>query len=927
MRKGTSIFENRERKWDFFTTFAAKCTDMKLKFNINYNTKWGECMHVMLSYRSTDGKVNINDMPMNTVDGEKWTLDTVVMDSHKHHIETFAYYYLLEDNDGKLLRSEWNMTERVYVFDMSHSYSFVDQWRDMPLQFHLFSNAYVTSEGLKRNDIVKPVHLPIFRKTIIFRVSAPQLKKDEALAILGNHPAIGDWNITRYLRMTYMGGYDWILSVDVECIPMPIEYKYVVINTKNNALVAWEEGGNRSFMADEIVDGQVVVLYGDTLRVCESMWKAAGVVIPIFSLRSEHSYGVGDFGDLKRMVDWTVDVGMKVIQTLPINDTTSTHQWSDSYPYNSISVYALHPHYMDLEQLGALKDKTKMTAYHRQRQELNALPYSDYMAVDRVKTAYINDAFEENGQSILRSESFKKFMSANRHWLLPYAAFSVLRDKYGTAHYKDWKTCSKYNKEEIERFCMDDANQKKVEYIYYVQYNLYIQLKGASDYAREHNVVLKGDLPIGVNIDSVETWVDPFYFNMDMQTGAPPDGFSENGQNWGFPTYNWERMSHDNYRWWKDRFNFMEQFFDAFRIDHVLGFFRIWEIPKDAIFGTLGHFSPSMPMNEDEIGYFGLKFRKDLYTKPFINDSTLDKVFGIHAVYVKTNFLIKKAYGLYELKSEYDTQKKVRDYFHGRNDENSLWIRDGLYRLIANVLFVFDPRQEVMYHPRIGAYHEPVYEVLSDDDKDAYMRLYNNYFYRRHNIQWKQTALKRLPTILDNTRMLVCAEDLGMLPDCVEEVLDRLRILSLDIQTMPKETGVEFGHIGGYPYRSVATVSTHDMPPMRLWWEENHERTQRYYTTMLQKEGPAPRHLTTILAEEIVARHLYSPAMLCLLSFQDLTAMDQRLRSKDIVAERINVPADSYNRWQYRMHVTIETLMKEEQFNRKLKLMVKRSQR
>ena len=479
------------------------------------------------------------------------------------------------------------------------------------------------------------------------------------------------------------------------------------------------------------------------------------------------------------------------------------------------------------------------------------------------------------------------------------------------------------------------GGQDEAELIYYIQYQLHVQLLAAANYARSKGIILKGDVPIGVNRDSVETATHPELFNLDCSTGAPPDAFSLNGQNWGFPTYNWQEEQPGRKKrhqvslpdWFQQRMKWMEQYFDAFRIDHVLGFFRIWEIPQDAVFGIMGHFSPAMPFAVNEIEYFGLPFRRDLFTRPFINDRVLERLFGVHAQYVRDNFLVPLAYGLYGLREEYNTQRKVQARFEGRNDENSLWIRDGLYRLISDVLFVEDPRQPEMYHPRIGAWQEPVYEALTAEEKDAYMRLYNNFFYQRHNFFWGQNAVHRLKATVCQTQMLCCAEDLGMLPDCVSHVLDHLRILTLEIQSMPKQNGFEFSHLDGNPYRSVATFSTHDMPPLRLWWEESPERTQRYYATMLQKQGRAPEHLPAHLAEEIIARHLYCPSMLCLLSLQDWLAMDSELRSKHVREERINVPSDSYNRWKYRMHITIEELLQANKYNNKVKTMITRSKR
>ncbi len=870
---------------------------MKLKFSIQYGTQWGESLHVVVSYLSIDGTRKTANLLMLTDDGTLWTLETSAVESRQHPIASFSYYYQVEDEVGHVIRREWTMIPRTYHFDTSKSYVLSDLWRDIPIQYHLYSSAYTTTRGISCDKQVQPHRVPLYRKTIIFRVSAPQLLKGQSLAIVGSHPALGDWNVARYLRMEYIGQSDWMLSVNVDAVLLPLEYKYVVIDDASNTLVTWEEGDNRTtdgLLPPDVTavpDGTVLVAYGENLRIKEKTWRVAGVVVPVFSLRSDSSYGVGDFGDLRQMVDWAVSTGMKVIQILPVNDTTTSHGWSDSYPYNIISAFALHPHYLDLEAFGSLKSKQKMTAYHRQRRELNALGYSDYEAVDRVKSAFINDLFEERGKQTLESKEFKAWYADNKYWLEPYALY--LSGSAGE--------------------------------IYFTQYHLHLQLKAAADYARSKGIVLKGDIPIGVNFNSVETKTHPALFNLDAQTGAPPDAFSQNGQNWGFPTYNWSAVAIGD--WWHRRLEWMSQYFDAFRIDHVLGFFRVWEVPVDAIFGILGHFSPALPLTVSEIEYFGLPFRKDFMTRPFINDRVIERLFGIHAQFVKENFLIPRSYGLYDLKAEYNTQRKVRDHFEGRGDENSLWIRDGLYRLISGVLFLEDPRQPNMYHPRIGIYNEPVFDALTNEEKDAFMRLYNNFFYQRHNFFWGSEATRRLTDVFGQTRMLCCAEDLGMLPDCVSPVLDSLRILTLEIQSMPKQSGFEFTHLEGNPYRSVATFSTHDMAPLRLWWEESPERTQRYYVTMLQKQGRAPEHLPAHLAEEIIARHLYCPSMMCMLSLQDWLAMDGGLRSKHPREERINVPSDPYNRWKYRMHLSIDDLLRADKYNNKVRTMITRSHR
>ncbi len=187
--------------------------------------------------------------------------------------------------------------------------------------------------------------------------------------------------------------------------------------------------------------------------------------------------------------------------------------------------------------------------------------------------------------------------------------------------------------------------------------------------------------------------------------------------------------------------------------------------------------------------------------------------------------------------------------------------------------------------------------------------------------------MKKLPRLVEATRMLVCAEDLGMVPECVPWVINQLRILSLEIQSMPKGPNVEFGVLAHNPYRSVDTISTHDMPTLRQWWDEDYARTQRYYGEVLWKQGPAPHPLPGSVAEQVVANHLSSPSMLCLLSLQDWLAISERIRLADADAERINVPANPSHYWRYRMHLNISEMKADSEFNDQLINLITNSRR
>ena len=656
--------------------------------------------------------------------------------------------------------------------------------------------------------------------------------------------------------------------------------------------------------------------------------KIAGTLVPVFSLRSKTSFGVGDFGDLKKMIDYIDKTGQRVLQILPINDTTITHTWTDSYPYSCISVFALHPMYVDLTQLPQLKDAKERDRFEKLRVELNGLKQIDYERVNNAKLEYLHLLFTQEGKQMMSSKKFHEFFHETEQWLVPYAQYATLRDKYGTADFSQWPDHNTWD--EADRKELSNSRSKlykEVEFWYFVQYILNTQLDEAHAYARKHHVILKGDIPIGVNRYGCDVWMEPRYFNLNGQAGAPPDDFSVNGQNWGFPTYNWDEMLKDGCQWWVRRFQNMAKFFDAYRIDHVLGFFRIWEIPINSVHGLLGQFAPALGMTADEIRGYGLNFQEERFTTPFITDWTLERMFHDKANDVKAKYLDRIDGERYKMKPEYDTQRKVEKVFAGVTDQDELNIRDGLYAMISDVLFVRDTKDASKFHPRVSAQFSFIYESLYDNDKGAFNRLYNDYFYRRNNQFWYREAMKKLPRLVEATRMLVCAEDLGMVPDCVPWVINELRILSLEIQSMPKDPHVRFGHLSRNPYRSVCTFSTHDMPTLRQWWDENYERTQDYYNSMLYRGGAAPHPLPGWLARDIVSRQLTSPSMLCILSIQDWLAIDDKLRLPDANAERINIPANPKHYWRYRMHLNIEDLMTNNSFMANVKELVNQSGR
>ena len=813
---------------------------MKILFNLEYQTAFGE--ELTLNILEENGSTEQHKM--GTLDGLHWTCEL----SRSVKAGTYIDYYYKVCRGEEEYRHEWLVEPHRLEFPATKAsrYLVYDHWLDIPDDCYLYSSAFTECVCARERQMSSDKS---FERTVRLKVRAPQLRADERLAIIGGGESLGNWEAKRALDMAEHECNEWVISLDANTLPRTFEFKFVALDEEIDFTPLWETGMNRTVTLPPMEKGDVVVYELSQAFFPVYPWKGAGTVIPVFSLRSEGSFGVGDFGDLKMMIDWCARTRQRILQVLPITDTTITHTWQDSYPYNSISIYALHPQYCDLRQLPEIKDEQKRQELEQLRQELNALPQIDYERMMSAKMDYLRIVFAQEWTKVQRTADYKQFFELNQEWLVPYAAFCYYRDLYGTAEFGKWPAGATVENSQKSSF----KDKKALQFWYFVQFTLDRQMRAAHTYARAHRVILKGDIPIGISRDGVEAWVEPRYFNLNGQAGAPPDPFSADGQNWGFPTYNWDEMLKDGCQWWVRRFRKMAQYFDAYRIDHVLGFFRIWEIPMPEKSGLMGQFSPALGMSREEIEGYGVEFQ------------------------------------------------------------------DGL--------FLVDHKRTDRWHPRIAVQFQDAYKQLSEEQKFCFNRLYNDYFYRRNNQFWYQEAMKKLPRLTQATRMLVCAEDLGMVPDCVPWVMNELRILSLEIQSMPKDSNVRFGHLSQYPYRSVCTISTHDMPTLRQWWDEDEKRTQDYFNTMLYRGGDAPHPLPGWLAKDIVSRHLTCPSMLCLLSLQDWLSIDDRLRLPDQNAERINIPANPRHYWRYRMHLSLEQLLAADDFNNEISTLIIQSGR
>ncbi|KAG1371187.1 4-alpha-glucanotransferase DPE2 [Cocos nucifera] len=589
-----------------------------------------------------------------------------------------------------------------------------------------------------------------------------------------------------------------------------------------------------------------IVLSDGTFRLKffpqEMPWRGAGVAIPMFSIRSNDDLGVGEFLDLKLLVDLAVDSGFHLVQLLPVNDTSVHGMWWDSYPYRFSNTKCLF------------------------------IQNVDYEATMAAKLSIAKKVFNLEKDKILDSSSFKKFFSVNEEWLKPYAAFCFLRDFFETSDHTQWGRFSHFSKEKLEKLVSEDSlHYGVISFHYYVQFHLHLQLSEAAAYARKKKVVLKGDLPI--------------------------DYFDKNGQNWGFPTYNWEEMSKDNYAWWRARLSQMAKYFTAYRIDHILGFFRIWELPDHAVTGLVGKFRPSIALSQEELEKEGI-WDFNRLSCPYIRQGILQDKFGSLWTVIAANFLNEYQKLCYEFKEDCNTEKKIIAKLKS-SPGKLLWldkedkIRNNLFDLLQivvklletalsgytlmialqillslqNIVLIRDPEDSRKFYPRFNLEDTSSFKDLDEHSKNVLKRLYYDYYFCRQETLWRQNALKTLPVLLNSSDMLACGEDLGLIPSCVHPVMQELGLISLCIQRMPK------------------------------------------------------------IAYFVIQQHCQAPSMWAIFPLQDLLALKEEYTTRPAVEETINDPTNPKHYWRYRVHVTLESLLGDVDLKTTIKDLVRSSGR
>ena len=879
---------------------------MELKFNIQYLAKNGEALFVELSKKNGD---IVNYIQLDYTNENNWQGNIEI--ESKNLQEKLRYHVLVNELQNgaanKLVfKSFINIGKyKQHKIVLSHKEKFleIDVRKTKPFK-KVFKPV---NKGCAKSCTNK-------KATHIFNISAPLLQPNIFLCITGSAKKMNLFDNERPLLFKKNKNKQSSIKLNLGKEIYPIEYKIAFYDANKKCIVGYEPGNN-NILKNQLPKNELHILYSEP-DCSKYLWKGAGINVPVFSLRTNDTWGIGDFTTIKKLVDYAEIMGLKMIQLLPVNDTLATFTSKDSYPYSAISSFALHPLYLNVAQIAQAANVFISEAEIGEIERINKLSYCDYSAVSTLKMEVLRRIFLNVKYNFTNDDAWHNFYEHNYEWLIPYSVFCVQRDRYNSVDSSLWEDFESYNIEEILAFVQTTSPfYEAVLFWYFVQYHLHLQLKDSCKYAHKKAIILKADLPIGVAQQSVDTWIAPKIFHRNMQAGAPPDAFSKLGQNWHFPTYNIAQMRLDDFEWFSNRMKNLDSYFDALRIDHVLGLFRIWSIPQNQINGTMGIFVPALALQANDFTHSGFLFNEERLCNPFVTETILADAFGKDVSIIKTTFF----FGL-NLKEAFDDQQKIEKYLI----QNTEFVKykQQLFDVVANVILLRDFSIKDRYHFRINMQQTTSYQYLTATDKQHLEKPFNHYFFENQNELWEYQGTATLKMLTTATKMLLCAEDLGMVPAFTEKVLQNLNILSLQVQQMPKKSETSFSDTKEAPYACVVMPATHDMAPIRLWWEENKQKAQDFYNNILKEPGAAPYFCEPWVCKKIIDLHLQSPAMWSVFLLQDLLAVNGKIRRPIPAEERINDPSNAEQIWNYRMHVTLETLMEQEDLNSEIKEMI-----
>ncbi|MFW6228652.1 MAG: 4-alpha-glucanotransferase [Alkalispirochaeta sp.] len=636
--------------------------------------------------------------------------------------------------------------------------------------------------------------------------------------------------------------------------------------------------------------------------------KVTGVLVPLAGLRTEQSIGNGEFPDLAVLGEWCVSVGIELIQLLPVNDTGG-----QSSPYSALSANALHPIYIritDLPEYNALPESVRSgidAELSEGATRFNAPARFDYPEVLAFRMKILRRIYETSRAVTESAEQITSFIHGNR-WVTGYAVFMAIKKRHDGAAWTDWDEERDIDAAGLERLRQRSDLAGDTRFYTWLQLRAAEQFAAAAKTLDSLGVALKGDIPILMNEDSADAWYDRDIFRPDLRAGAPPDMFTELGQNWGFPIYNWQHLEERDFDWWRDRLRNAAQYYHAYRIDHVLGFFRIWAVPAGNYSGIPGFFWPQKGISLDTLRNAGFdEGRINWLLEPNIPGEVLRERAGDAVAHLEGPVLTRlEGEDLYLFSPAVAGEQNLADLDLGEAPGSDT-LRDWLIEQYRDRALV--PLPDGTYAPTWLFRECSRYRLLSDEEKGRFEALVAEAGVASNEL-WAEHGRRVLTVMKESTEMLPCAEDLGVVPEAVPRVLADLGILGLKIPRWtyywdrPGQPIVPFEE---YPELSVCAPSVHDTSTMRGWWEQEEGREDLWRN--LGFDTAAPPMFDPAVARSVYRGLLNTPSRIVVFALQDLLVLSPEIVHDEPALERVNVPG-TYNtfNWTWRMPLTIEEL-------------------
>lgn len=666
------------------------------------------------------------------------------------------------------------------------------------------------------------------------------------------------------------------------------------------------------------------------------MKKRTGIVVPISALYTKDCPSCGDFLALKDLADFCKKAGFSIVQLLPVNDTGT-----QSSPYSGLSAFALHPLFIRINALpefaAAMKgNKAFATAYKAFEKEFGYKKRFDYDAVLGEKTKLLHLLFnyiekknsKDEAEANKLNKELAKFVRSNQ-WIIPYAVFKNIKDENMQASWKSWdESIQKLSYDQIKLKWQNKAKKSSHDFFVWCQLRASEQFKEGAESLRAKKIILKGDIPILMNEDSVDCWTYPEFFRQELRAGSPPDGGNPMGQNWGFPTYDWDRLEADEFTWWKDRIKTSAQYYDAFRIDHILGFFRIWASKENETTAYLGHTIPYADFTRKTLNELGFDDdRIKWISEPHIPTGTIESITWNHdeatAVLEKVCDRVKTE-ELWTFKKEIDGDKEIyaMNFFEDEGKNNA--VKNALAEKWRDRSLIQIKKDRFI---KVYAFeNSTAWKTLSGEEQEKLRKLFEEIEVKENKL-WEKQATTTLSAIVHASDMIPCAEDLGVNLPVMPEVLKKLDILSLKVIRWTRQwdkPGQPYIPFTDYPELSVATTSVHDSSTLRQWWNQEKDSVWAFINSVECENKPDGNSAFTPEIAEFILRSLASCKSALLINpLQDYLFLEHSFYLENEDDERINIPGsvNTFN-WTYRIPVTIEEMSGNKGLLNKIKTIV-----